>query len=149
MHSGDFRHYYVYIMTNRSKTLYTGVTNSIRRRVWQHKFEDGSKFCKRYKIDRLVYFESFDDVRNAIDREKRIKGWLRIKKIQLIVSSNPAWKDLSEGWYERHIYSPEVQRSFPFGRLRVRMTLLLKSSLINMTSLINRRANLNREDKLE
>jgi putative endonuclease len=97
MHSADDRHYCVYILTNRSKTLYVGVTNNLHRRVWEHKFRNGSEFCRRYKIDRLVYYESFDDVRNAIDREKRIKGWLRIKKIQMIVSVNPAWSDLSEG----------------------------------------------------
>jgi putative endonuclease len=107
MHSGDHRHYYVYIPTNRSQTLCVGVTNNLHRRVWEHKFGNGSAFCKRYKIDRLVYCESFDDVRNAIDREKRIKGWLRIKKIQLIVSVNPTWNDLSEGWYDRHLYVPD------------------------------------------
>jgi len=107
MHSGEHRCYYVYILTNRSKTLYVGMTNNLHRRVWEHKFGSGSAFCKRYKIDRLVYYESFDDVRNAIDREKRIKGWLRIKKIQLIVSVNPAWSDLSEGWYDRHLYAPD------------------------------------------
>ncbi len=106
MHSAD-RHYYVYILTNRSKSLYVGVTNSLRRRVWEHKSRSGSAFCKRYKIDRIVYYESFGDVRSAIDREKRIKGWLRIRKIQLIVAMNPTWKDLSEGWYERHLYEPE------------------------------------------
>jgi putative endonuclease len=106
-HSRERRCYGVYILANRSKTLYTGVTNNLRRRVWEHKFGTGSKFCKQYKIDRLVYYESFDDVRNAIDREKRIKGWLRIKKIQLIVSVNPAWRDLSVGWYERHLFEPE------------------------------------------
>ncbi len=107
MHSGDRRCYCVYILTNRSKTLYVGVTSNLHRRVWEHKIRDGSQFCKRYKIYRLVYYESFDDVRNAIDREKRIKGWLRIKKIQLIVSVNPAWSDLSEGWYTKHLYAPE------------------------------------------
>jgi putative endonuclease len=86
-------------MTNRSKTLYIGVTNSLVRRVWEHKTGTGSEFCARYKLDRLVYYERFEDVRNAIDREKRIKGWMRIKKIALIVGMNPAWKDLSEGWY--------------------------------------------------
>jgi putative endonuclease len=106
MHSGDHRHYCIYILTNRSKTLYVGVTNNLLRRVWEHKFGNGSEFCKHYKIDRLVYYESFDDVRNAIDREKQIKGWLRIRKIQLIVSVNPSWSDLSEGWYERHLYAP-------------------------------------------
>jgi len=107
MHSGGLRCYCVYILTNRSKTLYVGVTNNLPRRVWEHKFGNGSEFCNRYKIDRLVYYESFDDVRNAINREKRIKGWLRIKQIQLIVAVNPAWRDLSEGWYERHLYAPE------------------------------------------
>ena len=107
MDSGVLRRYWVCILTNRSKTLYVGVTNNLLRRVWEHEFGNGSEFCKRYKIDRLVNYESFDDVRNAIGREKRIKGWLRIKKIQLIVAMNPAWRDLSEGWYERHRYQPE------------------------------------------
>ena len=106
MRSGDLR-YYVYILSNRSKSLYVGVTNNLRRRVWEHKFEGGSAFCMRYKIDRLVYYETFEDVRNAIGREKRIKGWLRIKKIGLIVGMNPEWKDLSEGWYERHFSGPD------------------------------------------
>ena len=92
--------YFVYIMTNRSKTLYTGVTNNLYRRVWEHKQGTGSGFCSRYKLDRLVYYERFQYVGNAIRREKEIKGWLRIKKIALIVSQNPAWRDLSEGWYE-------------------------------------------------
>jgi len=107
MHSRGHRNFCVYILTNRSQSLYVGVTNNLRRRVWEHKSGRGSEFCKRYRIDRLVYYESFDDVRNAIDREKRIKGWLRIKKIQSIVSVNPTWSDLSEGWYERHLYQPE------------------------------------------
>jgi putative endonuclease len=99
--------YYVYIMTNRSKTLHTGVTNSLERRVWEHKLGEGSEFAAKYKVDRLVYFERFDDIRKAIAREKQIKGLLRIKKIALIVSVNPAWKDLSEGWYDRHRYQPQ------------------------------------------
>ena len=107
MHSRDHRHYCAYILTNRSQTLYVGVTNNLQRRVWEHKFGTKSEFCKRYKIDRLVYYESFDDVRSAIDREKCIKGWLRIRKIQLIVSVNPAWSDLSDGWYDRHLYEPD------------------------------------------
>jgi len=75
--------------------------------MWEHKFWTRVGILQRYKIDRLVYYESFDDVRNAIDREKKIKGWLRIKKSQLIVPANPAWSDLSEGWYDRHLYQPE------------------------------------------
>ncbi len=99
--------YFVYIMTNRSMTLYTGVTNNLMRRVREHKTGIGSRFTAKYKLDRLVYFERFEDVHNAIEREKRIKGWLRIKKIALIVSMNPSWKDLSEEWHERHPYQPQ------------------------------------------
>ncbi len=106
MHRGE-RRYFVYILTNRSQTLYVGVTNNLHRRVWEHKSGTGSDFCRRYKIDRLVYYESFDDVRKAIDREKRVKGWLRIKKIQLIVGVNPTWGDLSGGWYDRHLSQPD------------------------------------------
>jgi putative endonuclease len=89
---------FIHIMTNRSKTLYTGVTNSLIRRVEEHKMGIGSGFTAKYRLDRLVHFERFDDIRNAIEREKRIKGWLRIKKISLIVSVNPDWKDLSCEW---------------------------------------------------
>jgi putative endonuclease len=106
MHS-DRKTYYVYIITNRSKTLYTGVTNNLERRMWEHKHHNGSESASRYKIDRLVYCESFEDVRTAIDREKQIKGWLRIKKIALIVSKNPTWSDLSEEWFTRHRYQPD------------------------------------------
>ena len=87
--------YYVYIMTNRSGTLYVGVTNDLRRRVWQHK----QKLIEGYNITRLIYFEETPDVTAAIAREKQIKGWLRQKKVDLIESVNPGWKDLSEGWY--------------------------------------------------
>ena len=107
MHPASTKTYFVYIMSNRSKTLYTGITNSLYRRVWEHKQSIGSQFTSRYKLDRLVYFERFGDVRCAIDREKMIKGWLRIKKIALIVSVNPTWRDLSDGWYERHRYQPD------------------------------------------
>jgi putative endonuclease len=97
----QFQHktYYVYIIANRSKTLYIGVTNNLERRMWEQKQGIGSEFASKYKIDRLVYYESYDDVRDAIHREKEIKGLLRIKKIALIVSKNPAWRDLSEEWY--------------------------------------------------
>jgi len=99
--------YFVYIMTNRSKTLYTGVAGDLIRRVREHKLGIGSRFTAKYKLDRLVYFERFQDVHNAIEREKEIKGWLRIKKIALIVSVNPAWRDLSVEWYERHPFQPD------------------------------------------
>jgi putative endonuclease len=89
-------------MSNRSKTLYTGITNNLLRRVWEDKRGVGSAFCAQYKLDRLVYFERFQYVGNAITREKQIKGWLRIKKITLIAERNPAWCDLSVDWYGDH-----------------------------------------------
>ena len=91
--------YYVYIMTNPSKTLYTGVTNDLVRRVYEHKNKMVDGFTKKYNITKLVYFEETNDVQAAISREKQIKGWLRSKKIALIQSVNPGWTDLSEGWF--------------------------------------------------
>jgi putative endonuclease len=92
------RTFYVYIMTNRSKTLYIGVTNDLGRRVREHKAGKTRSFASRYKIDRLVYYEVFAMAVHAIRRETVLKGWLRIRKIQLIVSRNPTWRDLSEDW---------------------------------------------------
>ena len=93
--------YYVYIMTNKSKTLYTGVTNNLERRVYEHKHKLIPGFTKRYNMTSLAYYESTSDVREAIAREKQIKGWLRSKKITLIQAMNPRWRDLAEGWYAR------------------------------------------------
>jgi putative endonuclease len=92
--------YYVYIMASNSRTLYTGVTNSLERRVYQHKFKVKEGFTSRYNIRKLVYFESFGDIYNAIRREKQIKGWTRKKKIVLIGSMNPKWQDLSWDWFD-------------------------------------------------
>ena len=100
--------YFVYIMTNRSKTLYTGVSGNLIARVRRHKIGTASAFTSRYKLDRLVYFERFEDVHRAIEREKQIKGWLRIKKIALIVSVNPGWRDLSLDWLDRNPFAPDV-----------------------------------------
>ena len=94
------KQYYVYIMTNRSGTLYTRVTNDLRRRVYQHKHKLVPGFTAKYNITRLVYYETTNDVRAAIAREKQIKGWVRRKKIALIESMNPEWKDLAEEWFE-------------------------------------------------
>ena len=102
------RIYFVYIMTNRSKTLYVGITGNLIQRVRQHKARTGSRFAAKYHLDRLVYFERFEDVRDAIEREKRIKGWRRIRKIALIVSVNPAWRDLSLEWFEHHAFEPDA-----------------------------------------
>ena len=93
--------YFTYIMSNRKHgTLYTGMTNNLERRVYEHKHKLTPGFTSRYGLARLVYYEETNDVRVAIAREKQIKGWLRRKKIALIESVNPEWKDLSEGWYE-------------------------------------------------
>ena len=88
-------------MTNKSRTLYTGVTNDLERRVYQHKQKLVPGFTTKYNITQLVYFEATQDVRAAIAREKQIKGWLRTRKIALIEAANPEWKDLSIGWHER------------------------------------------------
>jgi putative endonuclease len=80
--------------------LYTGVTSDIAGRIYQHKDGTGSKFTSKYKIDRLVYYEEFSYIEEAIAREKQIKGWVRRKKIDLIESTNPTWDDLSSEWYE-------------------------------------------------
>jgi len=88
--------YYVYILSSESKTLYAGVTNDIARRMYEHKNGLVPGFTKKYKVDRLVYLEEAGDVRDAITREKQIKGWLRVKKEELINSTNPSWNDLSE-----------------------------------------------------
>jgi putative endonuclease len=92
------KEYYVYIMTNKSRTLYTGVTNNLMRRVHEHKNKLVPGFTSKYNIQFLVYYEAGNDINAAIAREKQIKGWLRSKKIALIDSMNPQWKDLSEEW---------------------------------------------------
>lgn len=97
--------YYVYIMTNKSKTLYTGVTNNLLRRVFEHKKKETPGFTKRYNITQLVYYEETSDVHSAINREKQIKGWLRRKKIELIETMNPKWTDLSADWYDDEMFS--------------------------------------------
>ena len=89
--------YYVYIMTNQSRTMYVGLTNNIRRRMREHKAGLIEGFTHRYHIDTLVYFESFGDVESAIAREKQIKNWRREKKLRLINQENPDWRDLSDG----------------------------------------------------
>ncbi|MBK9926091.1 MAG: GIY-YIG nuclease family protein [Anaerolineales bacterium] len=86
-------------MTNKSRTLYTGVTNDLMRRVHEHKNKLVKGFTSRYNIQFLVFYESTTDIHAALAREKQIKGWLRSKKIALIDSMNPTWKDLSEEWF--------------------------------------------------
>ena len=102
--------FYAYIMTNRSKTLYTGMCGSLYKRVWEHKQGTYGGFTSCYRVDRLAYFERFTYNTSAIRREKQIKGMTRLKKIALIVSMNPEWKDLSEDWYDRHPYAPDKKK---------------------------------------
>ena len=90
------RRYYVYIMTNHSRTLYIGVTNDLRRRVQEHKQKQVPGFTQKYNVTRLVYYEETPDVKAALTREKQIKGWLRAKKVALIESVNPEWRDLGD-----------------------------------------------------
>ncbi len=92
--------YYVYIVASRSRTLYTGVTNDLQRRMYEHKKKLLPGFTAKYNIERLVYFETTEDVNTAISREKQIKGWTRSKKLGLIGSANPMWQDLSASWFE-------------------------------------------------
>ena len=94
------RSYYVYIMTNHSRTLYTGVTNDLLRRVMEHKKKELPGFTQKYNITQLVFYEETDDINAAIAREKQIKGWLRKKKIDLIETMNPKWVDLSKEWFD-------------------------------------------------
>ena len=92
------KQYFVYIMASASGTLYTGVTGDLERRVAEHKQKLIPGFTARYNITRLVWYETTPDVKSAIAREKQIKGWLRAKKIALVESVNPQWRDLSEDW---------------------------------------------------
>lgn len=91
--------FYVYILMNRSKGFYIGVTNNLRKRVFQHKTGILEGFTSKYKLNRLVYWEIFKDVKSAIAREKQLKRWTRVKKMQLIVRMNPTWSDLAADWF--------------------------------------------------
>jgi putative endonuclease len=91
------RVFFVYILASKSRRLYTGMTNSLFRRILQHK-QGESEFTSRYRIDRLVYYEKFKYVNNCIAREKEIKSWSRAKKLALISRFNPTWEDVAADW---------------------------------------------------
>ncbi len=93
------RSYYVYIMSNFSKTLYIGVTGDLQRRVYEHKNKLVPGFTSKYNMTKLVYFEETDDVSYAISREKQLKRWHREWKINLIESVNKNWEDLAYEWF--------------------------------------------------
>jgi len=92
------KEYFVYIMANKARTLYVGITNNLERRVYEHKGKLVEGFTSKYGLNELVYYASTNDVREAIGREKQIKGWKRSKKIALIEEMNPYWEDLAAGW---------------------------------------------------
>ncbi len=94
--------YYVYIMPNKSGTLYIGVTNNLNRRVYEHKEKLIKGFTAKYNLSKLVYYETSYDINQAIIREKQLKGWLRKRKIELIEETNPYWRDLSKDWYKKN-----------------------------------------------
>ncbi len=94
------KQYYVYIMTNGKRTLYVGVTNDIVRRVFEHKHKLVEGFTKKYNLTYLAYYDETTDIMSAIEREKQIKAWRRSKKVELIESVNPKWKDLALDWYD-------------------------------------------------
>ena len=93
------KEYYVYILSNYSKMLYIGVTNDLKRRVYEHKKKLVKGYTSKYNLHQLVNYEDTDDIGRAIEREKHLKGWKRYKKVKLIESVNPGWKDLAEDWY--------------------------------------------------
>ncbi len=92
------RTYWVYIATNKSNTLYTGMTNNLSRRMYEHQYKIVSGFTAKYNINKLIYFQEFNTPEEAIAAEKKIKGWTRKKKIQLIKSINPTFRDLLESF---------------------------------------------------
>jgi putative endonuclease len=98
MREGSFYKFWVYIIVSRTGTLYIGVTGYLARRIRQHKIESIEGFTQKYKVHRLVYYETYDHVLTAINREKQLKGWRREKKIALVEKANPRWRDLAEQW---------------------------------------------------
>lgn len=108
----------IYIMASRSRTLYIGVTSNLFRRVWQHKNGTYGGFTSQYNITRLIYYEEFVLMQNAIAREKQLKRWSRSKKLWLISMQNPAWVDLAEEWYHPATVPPKRTSGPSTPRLR-------------------------------
>ncbi|QDT01133.1 GIY-YIG nuclease family protein [Adhaeretor mobilis] len=92
------REYYTYILANKNRRLYVGVTGNLEQRIYQHKYKLVEGFAKKYGMTSLVWYERFHDVNEAIEAEKRIKGWRREKKLALIKEVNPDWLDLATDW---------------------------------------------------
>jgi putative endonuclease len=98
MRDGFHYKFWVYILSSRSGTLYSGLTGYFERRIYQHKYDTIEGFTQKYQCHRLVYYESYQDVQVAIAREKQLKRWRREKKVALIEKLNPRWQDLAENW---------------------------------------------------
>jgi predicted GIY-YIG superfamily endonuclease len=111
----EYRFYVYNLQSSSRRALYIGMTNNLRKRVWQHKSHAFEGFSDRYNAVRLVYWESFDEVHRAIGREKQLKGWRREKKLWLIARQNPGWKDLADDWYPQ---TQGLSTSLTFGSLR-------------------------------
>jgi putative endonuclease len=90
---------FVYVLASASRVLYVGVTSDLRRRMWEHRTGRFPGFTRRYNVGRLVYYEATPNATGAISREKKIKGWARVKKVAMIESMNPEWIDLAECWF--------------------------------------------------
>ena len=99
--------YHVYILASASAVLYTGVTNNLLARVGRHRLKLVPGFTQKYNVTKLVYFEKFGDIREAIAREKEIKAWRREKRVRLIESMNPTWSDLAADWFPKKMPQPE------------------------------------------
>jgi putative endonuclease len=102
--------FYVYILASKSRRLYTGMTNNLVDRIGLHKSGAIEGFTKEYKINRLVYYETFKYVNHCINREKQIKAWRRAKKVALIEASNPTWEDLAAEWFIEEKQIPRAAR---------------------------------------
>ncbi len=103
MHSQRQHCYTVYILGSITGTLYVGITSNLHFRVRQHKEHTFRGFTAKYEVERLLYYETYGEVTNAIKREKQLKGWRREKKIALIEKLNPQWQGLSRGWYDKPV----------------------------------------------
>jgi putative endonuclease len=91
-------HFYVYILSSKSRTIYVGLTNNLFARVMEHRAAKVGSYTARYKITRLVYVEKFKYINDAIAREKQLKDWRRERKVKLVDADNPTWDDLADGW---------------------------------------------------
>ena len=110
MRDGFNYRFWVYILSSRTGTLYVGITGYLNRRVLQHKIDTIEGFTEKYKVRRLVYYETFDHVANALSREKQLKRWRREKKIALIETTNPRWKDLARNMGPRNAFPGREHR---------------------------------------